>query len=364
MHISMCTDVTLRLVLLILQLKEFAKHENDTKNIQVAHAVFSYPYSKKRDLAEITSKDEVWNLHLAVTVYAVILSFFLLPLLYYVVKEYYGEVMSRVRESDTVWYGVFWGMFTFCALSNFYHTICYFAVWNHQVSWAYPVLGDYSIVYHSIWWITASILQLFAATLFPKQEDFPFPRFFSVICCISNKERVAFIVQTFVTWVFIYYVHILAQSAMFMALAIVADPVTSTTWIVSTLFLRVSAIAFFSSLFSMDRCCNLHEDIKLTVVQATKDAFHLFSWGVPFLGSFLLTCGFAGLTFMDKDTQPKYVSSIASFLLAPPILAFLGWLSRFFIRKLFSMVSSGNTPVVGRNGYTPITNDDVNFDSE
>lgn len=348
-------------------LKEFAKHGNDTKSVQVANSVFSVPYSSSLELANISFKgegQEVWTLHVAVTVYAVLLSFFILPLLYYLVKEYYRDVVSLVRESDSVWYGIFWGVFTFCCFSNIYHTISYLIIWRRNISWAYVLFDNYTIVYHCVWWIVATMFQVLAAVVFPKQDNFPFPRIFSIVCFLVRKDRMGHIVQSVVMFVFLYFVHIQAQSAMFMALAIVADPVTSTTWIISTFLLRIALTAFISSLFSIDRYCSIHHDIRLTFIQAVKDSFHLFSWGIPFLGACLLIGGFSGLTFMDKDTQPKYVSSIASFLLAPPILAFLGWLSRFFIRKLFFMVSSGHTQLVNANGYSPLTNDDVDIDDE
>ena len=324
--------------------------------------MYGYHYDTERELVgfEEYTRDTFYTI---LTAYSVLLSFFLLLLLYYFIREYSVEAKQIVCGKGNKGYSLFWGVIAFMFISNTWHTALQLSLWRLGSSHVYYVLKDKTAIFLGVWWGILALCQLLAATLLPKDTSFPLPSIIYLpvraMCFRVKKETVCYICQTLVMWCVLYFAHIQGGALMFTAAAIVADPVTSSTWLTAALFLKIAAVALLSSFFALECAWSQDENVRAPLQKCAGEALHLLSWSTPFLGVFFLIGGLSGLTFMDKESQPPYVSSIASFLLAPTILTFLGLLSKVFINRLFTMATPDNgTFPDGNRGYVPIGSDD------
>ena len=322
--------------------------------------MYGYRYDPQRELV-VHDKPSFFSIILA---YSVLLSFFLLPLLYNFIREYREDAKWLVHRRGTVGYSLFWGVMVFMFISNAWHTALYISLWRLESSHVYYVMKENTNIFIGLWWSVLVLCQLLTAALLPKDASFPLPCTLylpvRIICFGMKKERVSFICQTFVVWCILYFAHIQGGALMFTAASIVADPITASTWLTATLFLKLAAVAVIGSLFALERACNQDECVRAPVWKCAQEALHLLSWSMPFWGAFFLIGGLSGLTFMDKEIQPPYVSSIASFLLAPTILTFLGLLSKIFINRLFKTVNLDDGTLPDDNhGYAPLGADDI-----
>lgn len=329
--------------------------------MRIGSAVYGYPYDTQRELVVLDSGKKTYSF--IVLAYCVILSLFLLPLLYHVIREYSKEAKQLVCKRGTMGYSIFWGVTLTMFASNTWHTVLYISRWRLESSHLYYVLKENTSIFLGLWWSILALCQLLAAALLPKDTSFPLPCMLyhpiRILCFGMKKERVSFLCQIFVLWCMFYFVDIQAQAMMFTAASILADPITASTWLMATLFLKLAAVAVLSSLFALERACNQDECVRAPLRKCIQEALHLLSWGTPFLGAFFLIGGISGLTLMDKEIQPQYVSSIASFLLAPTILTFIGLLSKVFINKLFVVTPNDGTFPDNNHGYTSLDTDDA-----
>lgn len=295
--------------------------------------------------------------------YFVILSLFLLPLLYHIIREYSKDAKQLVCKRETVGYSVFWGVTLTMLVSNTWHTVLFISRWRLESSHIYYVLEENTSIFLGLWWSILALFQLIAAALLPKDTSFPLPCILyhpvRILCFGMKRERVSFLCQTFALWCMLHFVDIQAHTMLFAAASILADPITASTWLTATLFLKLAAVTVLSSLFALERACNQDECVRAPLRKCIQEALHLLSWGTPFLGAFFLIGGISGLTFMDKEIQPQYVSSIASFLLAPTILTFIGLLSKVFINKLFVVTPNDGTFPDNNHGYAPLDTNDA-----
>ena len=281
----------------------------------------------------------------AAVVYTVFLSMIILPLMYHLIKDYFAKLNEWLLNTNYPFYEVFWGSIIVLFLCNVYYTVIDCFLLGSEITWVKLVI-DKIYIFYGLWLSFLFLGQLVTSLLIPKSTALPTPRFLTVFlktCCFKfNDTKINSAIQTVAIWIVLLFIHYHSTNALFVVACIVADPVTASTWLLSSLFLKIAGACIFGGLFAFDRAWIKDETLRLTHQGAMRQTLYVVSWSLPFIGGCLLSAGLCGLTFMDKDTQPKFVSSIASFLLAPPAFVFLGWLLRYFVKKLFMMVSPGS----------------------
>ena len=333
--------------------------------------MYSTKYNSHKEMLNQSLSDNRANIILVVLlVYTVFLSVIILPLMYHLIKDYFTKLNEWLLNTNYPFYEVFWGSIIVLFLCNVYYTVIACLLWGSEITWFSLVIPKPKI-FLGVWLSLIFLGQLVTSLLIPKSTALPTPRFLTVFlkaCCFKfNDTKINSAIQTVAIWIVLLFIHYHSTVASLTIVCVVADPVTASTWLLSSLFLKIAGACIFGGLFAFDRAWIRDETLRLTHQGAMRQTLYVVSWSLPFIGGCLLSAGLCGLTFMDKDTQPKFVSSIASFLLAPPAFVFLGWLLRYFVKKLFMMVSPGS----GRTGedrdddsYTIISSDEEETEGE
>ena len=255
----------------------------------------------------------------------------------------YDHVVTVVKRKLSISYSFTWGFILGCVLINISFFIpkgilslvyilqhpYLMEPWedrNHQArSW----FISYILLYIFI----PLVSQFLVALDLKKESDVPHPRFIDVVVSLctfhlAKPEMRGRIVQILAVWTVGSFCHFVVLSMPFTILEIAASPMSNLSWPSFLIFSFLGGCCLISIIVTVDRMWHRRGKTKTNC----KETFYLCLY---YLACFTISLVLAilmlvlcSMTVLDKVQTKPGVTNMISFLIAPLLVAVIGWLTK------------------------------------
>ena len=251
----------------------------------------------------------------------------------------YDYVVQKIKKKLSIPYNIFWGLVIACFFANFVFFIpraissLIFILQNPHIM-DYWGGNGWIITYNVMLLVLPLSIQYAIACSIDKEENVPYPRTIECLLCCFSYETKGILIQFLSIWMIGTFLHLIAMSLPFVVLAIAASPPGNLSFISFIAFSFLAVCCLTALLVTIDRM--FHWDRKTRTT--SKETFYL---AIYYVACFciavvagILMLVLCSMTTLDKVQTKPGVTNMLTFLIAPLLLASLGWLTRLMLQRI------------------------------
>ena len=258
----------------------------------------------------------------------------------------YEYIATIIKRKLSISYSFTWGFILGCIIVN-----CSFFIPKGILSLLY-ILQNSDVMepwenQTRMWFMAYIILYIFipiisqflVAVDLKKENDVPYPQILDnalrfCTCGLAKPELRCCIVQTLAVWAMGTFCHFIVLSMPFTLLEIAASPLSNLSWPSFLVFSFLGYCCLISILVTIDRMWHQRRKTKTNC----KETFYLCLY---YLACFTISLVLAilmlvlcSMTVLDKVQTKPGVTNMISFLIAPLLVAIIGWFTKLGMQHI------------------------------
>ena len=273
----------------------------------------------------------------------ILLSIAYIPVVIRYKQVVYNYALEQTKKRLSISYSFVWAVVICCSLANFglfavkgVLSLVNVLMNSHIMQ---PWIGScrYWLIFYILLYLTLPLLsQLLVALSVTKEEDMPYPHFFDLLlsCCVKTQKKRCSLVQTCGLWMAGAFSHFIVMSLPFTFLSITANPAGSLSWPSMLILFFLAGCCAVSVGVTLDRHWHEREGTKTS----WKETFYL---SLYYCACFTIATMLAilmlilsAMAVLDKVQTKPGVTNMISFLIAPLLLACLGYLTKLSMHRM------------------------------
>lgn len=258
-------------------------------------------------------------------------------------QQVYNYAIEQNKKRLSISYSFVWAVVICCTLVNFgvftakgVLSLVY-VLMNSHIMQPWLASCHYWLILYILLYLTLPLSsQLLVALSVTKEGDMPYPHFFDLLLasCVKTKEKRCSVVQTCGLWMAGAFSHFIVMSLPFTFLSITANPAGSLSWPSTLVLFFLAGCCAVSVGVTLDRHWHEREGTKTS----WKETFYL---SLYYLACFTIATMLAvlmlilsAMAVLDKVQTKPGVTNMISFLIAPLLLACLGYLTKLSMHRM------------------------------
>lgn len=258
-------------------------------------------------------------------------------------QQVYNYAVQQNKKRLSISYSFVWAVAICCGLANFgIFTVkgllsLVFVLTNSHIMQPWIASCHYWLILYILLYLTLPLVsQLLVALSVTKEEDMPYPHFFDLLlsCCVKTKEKRCIMVQTCGLWMAGAFSHFIVMSLPFTFLSITANPAGSLSWPSMLILFFLAGCCVVSVGVTLDRHWHEREGTKTSWKETFYLSLYYFACFTIATMLAILMLILSAMAVLDKVQTKPGVTNMISFLIAPLLLACLGYLTKLSMHRM------------------------------